>query len=110
MFSSGDGIVYVITPDGRLLWYKHLGHADGAKAWQGPIEIAGGGWGDFKNAFAAGDGIIYATTRAGKLVRYRHTGYLTGTRTWEPGREVAADWGGFTQTLALLPGVPDVVR
>lgn len=110
VFSGGEGIVYAVTAEGKLLWYKHTGYANGAKAWEGPKEVGGGGWADHTSVFSAGDGIIYAVTRTGKLVWYRHTGYASGARAWEPGREVAAGWGDFTKTLALLPGVPDVVR
>lgn len=111
VFSGGDGIIYAVTLNGKLLWYRHLGSANGERAWEGPREVGGSGWGDYQKLFGAGDGLIYAITRAGKLVRYRHTGYSTGARTWEPGREVAGGWGDFSQALALLPdSVSDIPR
>ena len=46
LFSGGDGIVYAIARDGKLLWYKHRDFGIGARSWEGAKEI-GHGWGAF---------------------------------------------------------------
>ena len=113
VFAAGNGIIYAITQDGKLRWYKHNGYQTGAGletagAWEGPKEV-GNGWGIFKTVFSAGDGIIYAITQDGKLNWYKHNGYLDGRGlespgAWENRKEVGHGWGGFVQVFALLPG------
>ena len=71
VFSSGDGIIYAITPDGSLVWYKlcgikkdgapvdcnrYVGARDlcfksGVSVWEGPKQIRGA-WSDFLRVFA----------------------------------------------------------
>ena len=91
VFSGGDGIIYAITPvvpatlptlvgtsvtgiafggrgeqpasGGDLLWYRHVGSADGSFEWEGPKKV-GTGWGGFEHVFSGGDGIIYVVTRS----------------------------------------------
>ncbi|MEO6364566.1 MAG: hypothetical protein ABIO38_00730, partial [Luteimonas sp.] len=53
----GDGVILGIQPDGKMLWYKHLGMTAPNKiarlkeTWEGRIEI-GNGWQGFKGVFA----------------------------------------------------------
>ena len=113
VFPGGNGIIYAITNEGKLLWYKHNGYQTGAGletpgAWEGPKEV-GRGWADFKTVFSASDGIIYAITNEGKLLWYKHNGYQTGAGletpgAWEGPKEVGHGWGIFVQVFALLPG------
>jgi hypothetical protein len=116
VFSTGEGIIYAITPEGRLLWYKHnfyrygVGSGgqgkDGQAAWEGPMEV-GTGWQNFKHVFSAGDGVIYAVTKEGKLLWYKHQGYLTGAKIWLGPREVASSgWENFEHVFALLSAYP----
>lgn len=112
VFPGGRGIIYAITHDGRLRWYRHNGYqtGDGLEtpgAWEGPKEV-GRGWADFRSVFSSSDGIIYAVTQDGKLVWYKHKGYQEGSGldspgAWEGPREVSHDWGDFVQVFALLP-------
>jgi tachylectin len=46
VFSAGEGVIYAVTDDGHLLWYKHDGYKDGSISWQGPVAIAAD-WNDF---------------------------------------------------------------
>ena len=46
----GRGVIYAITNEGTLQWYKHLGYADGSTSWSGPLVI-GSGWQNFLGAF-----------------------------------------------------------
>jgi hypothetical protein len=116
VFSTGNGIIYGVTPEGKLLWYKHNFYKygvgtggqgkDGQAAWEGPKEV-GTGWQNFKHVFSAGDGVIYAVTKEGKLLWYRHQGYLTGAKIWLGPREVASSgWENFEHVFALLSAYP----
>ena len=118
VFSGGNGIIYAITPDGKLLWYKHNGYQTGTGletpgSWEGPRDV-GRGWANFTKAFSAGDGVIYAITEDGKLIWYKHNGYLDGrglesAGAWENPKEVGHGWGKFDEVFALLPGSAPVV-
>lgn len=88
VFSSNDGqgIIYLVTQDGRLFWNQHLGHRNGDPTWRFNgmgKKIGGNGWANYKKVFANGDGTIYAIKSNGDLVWYRHHGYLDGRNTWE---------------------------
>src|SRR6266516_3317548 len=37
---AADGILYAITSDGTLKWYKHGGYLDGTVNWSGPIDVS----------------------------------------------------------------------
>ena len=79
VFASGDGIIYAITPEGNLNWYKHLGYLNGSDGMQGAITISNSGkWKNFKFVFA-NEGIIYGVSNTGDLWMYRYSGYRTGT-------------------------------
>lgn len=93
VFAGGGGVIYAITQNGALLWFRH-----GAAGLQGPREIADN-WGNFKQVFCAGEGIIYALTTDGQLLWYRHTGYANGAKTWLDYKVVATDWGQFEQVF-----------
>jgi hypothetical protein len=49
-------VILAITPDGKLLWYKHRATPAGGTmlakdTWQGPVQI-GSGWQDFGKVIA----------------------------------------------------------
>jgi subtilisin family serine protease len=97
--TNGTGaIIYGITPDGRLIWYRHSGNRDGSISWDGGRTV-GWGWNGFKNVFSGGDGVIYAMRQDGTLLWYRHTGFRDGTATWDGPRVVGTGWQNFTQVI-----------
>ncbi|MEP6633165.1 MAG: tachylectin-related carbohydrate-binding protein [Luteimonas sp.] len=51
VFSTGNGIVYAVTHDGKLMWYHHKGYQDGRFAWDAPQPV-GTGWGGMRWVFA----------------------------------------------------------
>jgi hypothetical protein len=112
VFSTGEGIIYAITQEGKLLWHKHNffkygvgaeGQGSGGQtAWEGPKEV-GRGWQNFKHVFSSNEGVIYAVTKEGKLLWYKHQGYLNGLPVWLGPREVAsAGWEKFEHVFAIL--------
>jgi hypothetical protein len=97
----GNGIIYAITHDHDLLWYKHNGYNTGTWDWSHDVgQKVGNGW-DFKEVIAGGDGVIYAITDDHDLLWYKHNGYNTGTWDWsaDVGQKVGNGWD-FKQVIA----------
>ncbi len=70
VFSAGEGTIYAVTNEGKLLWYQHQGYRNGSPIWLGPREIAGSGWQNFDHAFALLDrGWIYRDIPSGIRVQ-----------------------------------------
>jgi hypothetical protein len=110
VFSTGEFVIYGITPDGRLLWFRHHGARVGggdAGDWSGPNEV-GTGWGHFVKVFSPGEGVIYAIDGDGTLFRAVHKGYLDGTMEWEQGvaQQIAIGWNTF---FDVAPGPDGVI-
>src|ERR1017187_8709265 len=72
VFSGGGGIIYAITQDGNLLWYKDSTR-NGTGEVANPKLIGRGGWQGYKNVLSSGDGNIYAITQDGNLLWYKDT-------------------------------------
>jgi hypothetical protein len=114
VFSGGQGVVYAVAGDGRLLWYKHderTGSQSGGSSWIGPKEV-GIGWG-FRHVFAAGDGIIYGLDNEGRLRWYKHNAWLTGAglddpAAWDPrGSTIVQE--GWTDVKHMFAGGKGVI-
>lgn len=52
VFATSEGVIYAVTNEGKLLWYKHQGYLNGLPVWLGPREVASGGWENFEHVFA----------------------------------------------------------
>jgi len=102
VFGGCNGVIYAITQDGILKWYKHTGYRDGNTLWQGPKDV-GHSWHTFKQVFGACDGIIYAIAQNGVLYWYKHTGHSDGSFAWEATKDVGIGWQNFTSVVPLLP-------
>jgi len=114
VFSGGNGIIYGITPDGRLIWHRHYGVATGQ-----PVESAGSwalakevgiGWDGLVKVFGGGDGIIYGVNSNGDLLWYKHLGHdsglgLSDAGSWLGGKTVGVGWGSFTTLFSSGDGV-----
>jgi len=86
VFAGENGIIYAITQDGLLYWYRHLGFEDGSASWdvnaQGvAASHVGTGW-NFREVFYAGEGLLYAVTDSGAMLWFRHLGYEDGQPSW----------------------------
>jgi hypothetical protein len=105
IFSSGQGIIYAITPDGRLLWFRHTGFQTGAPQMLPPKQV-GSGWANMKRVFSPGEGVIYAISKTGEVFWYKHDGYLDGSQRWQGPMKIAADWSTFTLVFPRMWGAP----
>ena len=130
VFCGPDGIIYAVRPivqprfkpdnqgnppplasGGELMWYRHLGQADGTSRWEGPPKKVGTGWSDFTHVFCGGDDIIYGVrpivqprfkpdnqgnpppaASGGELLWYRHLGQADGTSNWQGANKVGEHW------------------
>ena len=114
VFSGGNGIIYGITPDGRLIWHRHHEVATGqpvesAGSWTGPKEV-GVGWDGLLKVFSGGDGIIYGVNTNGDLLWYNHLGHRDGlglndAGSWLGPKPVGVGWGAFTTLFSSGNGV-----
>ena len=109
VFSGGDGIIYAITFDGDLLYFKDVAR-DGRNVWAagGAGQRIGTGWGDFLQVFPGGDGVIYAVLARGAILYYRDEA-RDGTSRWAfdgVGQEIGQGWGGF---WTMFPGGDGIV-
>ena len=75
-----DGVVYAVSKEGYLAWYKHNGHASGSTEWINGKNVGAGFNGRF--VFSGGDGVIYLIDGAGEIYWYKHLGYATGDKSW----------------------------
>jgi outer membrane protein assembly factor BamB len=108
VFSGGEGVMYAITSDGTLVWYRHRGYLDGTHEWDGPKNV-GTGWSDFTRVFSPGDGTIYAMKPTGEVLWYLHAGYKDGTSSWQGPVEIATDWNDFIFVFPQMWGTPTEV-
>jgi hypothetical protein len=114
VFSGGNGIIYAITPDGRLLWYRDddregQNAPDGSTGWApGSGKQIGIGWNNFKHVFSGGDGVIYAINPEGQLLWYRDddregNNGESAQRGWAPGsgNQIHFGWYRFIHVCAV---------
>ncbi|HSI61078.1 MAG TPA: tachylectin-related carbohydrate-binding protein [Ideonella sp.] len=99
-----------VTPKsgGRLLWYRHDGHADGSFSWAaGSPKQVGTGWGSLRSVFSGGNSVIYGIDEAGDLLWYRHDGRDDGRFAWAKGspKKVGTGWGSLQQVFSGGEGV-----
>jgi hypothetical protein len=108
VFSGGEGVLYGIHFDGRLMWHKHVGYQNGSDTWLGPIRV-GDGWSAVTKIFSPGKGHIYAVQPNGDLTYYRHLGWETGKYVWDEKVQgkIAEGWYGYAFAFArMITGDP----
>ena len=84
MSSNQSSMIYALNQNNQMLWYQHLGAADGVDAWYTTPEPAGciaSGW-NYTHVFADGNGAIYTIDANGYLRWIRHAGYVDGSANW----------------------------
>jgi hypothetical protein len=114
VFSGGDGVIYVIQPDGTLKWHRHLAYRTGEGletpgAWATSRNV-GRGWAGYKHVFSGGNGVIYAIANDGTLKWLRHKAYLTGEGletpgAWEGPKTVGRGWEDVQQVFSPGDGI-----
>ncbi len=105
VFSTGEGVLYAVDPQGKLWWYKHRGYLTGTQDWEGPKQV-GTGWAGFKKVFSSSDGFIYALQPSGDLLWYQHQGYRDGSVKWRGPTNIGASWGDYAFVFSAMTGTP----
>jgi Tachylectin len=109
VFSAGDGVIYAISTDGKMFWFRHTGWLDGSRRWAANSgRQVGKGWQDAIKVFSGGNGVIYSTVASGLLRWHRHNGRLLGTDDWvNKGIHVpvAFNWQGYRQLFSGGDGI-----
>jgi len=101
-----DGIIYTVTKEGYLSWYKHNGYASGLTDWETPKNVGTGFNGRY--VFSGDNGVIYMIDNAGDLYWYKHLGYQNGTKSWAnngAGKKVKSGWNDARQVFSGGDGV-----
>jgi hypothetical protein len=73
-------VIYTVSKEGYLTWYKHKGYASGSTDWLNGKNVNINF--NARQIFAAGGGIIYLMDQAGNLYWYKHLGYANGEKIW----------------------------
>lgn len=114
---GGEGVFYVVSQNGQVGWYRHLGWQNGNNNWVSQSEkvllpggTAGSGWAAFTQVHSASSGSLYCVKPDGSMVSYLHLGWQTGERRWRSNRERVvvpgpAGWNGF-KTITFMPIEP----
>jgi hypothetical protein len=108
---AGGNILYGISGDGSLKWYRHGGFNDGSVSWEGPVTV-GSGWQDFQRVFSGSDGVLYAVQKDGTLLWYRNEAYdgPTPGGSWKGPSKVGSGWAGFRRVFSMGKGIIYAVK
>ena len=114
VFAGRNGTLYAINELGDLLWFRHLGFADGTNQWASStgVKIASG-WGGYKRVFASNHGVLYAIGTDGTLFWFQHLGHETGDATWANagnGQSVGSGWASALRVVVADDGVLYLVQ
>ncbi|MDX8032247.1 DUF6605 domain-containing protein [Lentzea sp. BCCO 10_0856] len=102
MVAGGDGHIFSVQADGRLLHYRHLGWQTGTVSWAngGVGRLINSGWHVFTTVLGAADGQLFGFAGDGTVRWYK---YLAATDTWAPdGATVIGT--GFDQYVQVFGG------
>jgi hypothetical protein len=99
---AGGNSFYALTPDDRLIWYRHDGFNEGSFTWSPQVEV-GNGW-SFVRIFSGGEGIVYAVKSDGTLLWYRNNSANHGERSWDEAKVVGSSWDHFKDVFSTGKG------
>lgn len=112
LIGGGNGVIYAIQADGRLLWYRNLGWATSSPSWAnaGTARQIGTGWAMFETVLAGADGTIFAMRGNGDLLWYRYVvaDWTTGRGSWAA-RSGSRIGTGFTKFPRLFGGYDNII-
>lgn len=111
MVGGGNGVIYAIQADGRLLWYRHAGWATVASSWSnnGIARQIGTGWAGFTNVLAGSNGTLFGLKPNGDLIWYRYvvSDWNTGAGYWAAGSgsRIGTGFNTFSRLAGGYDGV-----
>lgn len=109
---GGNGIIYAIQADGKLLWYRHAAWQTGARVWAngGAARVIGSGWHVFRTVLGSANGQLFGFLPDGTIHWYRYvvSNLNTGAGGWASGGRgpvVGSGFGKFPRVLGGWDGV-----
>ncbi|HEX6920735.1 MAG TPA: N,N-dimethylformamidase beta subunit family domain-containing protein, partial [Actinomycetes bacterium] len=111
LVGGGNGTIYAVQADGRLLWYRNMGWATVTASWanSGRGRQIGTGWAQFRTVMADADGTIFALRSDGDLLWYRYvcTNLETGAGYWaaHSGSRIGHGFDTFPRVFGGYDGV-----
>ncbi|MDQ6665135.1 MAG: tachylectin-related carbohydrate-binding protein [Acidobacteriota bacterium] len=98
------GVIYGVTLNDDLLWYRHDGRTDGTFRWAFPEgRKIGVGW-NVRKIFGSA-GVVYTVADNGDLNWYRHLGREDGSFRWEGPKTVGKGWGEMREVFSGGDGI-----
>ena len=121
VFGDGNGVIYVVKPNGDLAWYKYQGDGQSdrsaATGWHPNTgHLIGNGWQGNLHVFGGGNGVIYVVKQNGDLAWYKYQGDGQSDRSaatgWHPntGHLIGNGWQGNLHVFGGGNGVIYVVK
>ncbi|GAF45477.1 hypothetical protein RW1_022_00540 [Rhodococcus wratislaviensis NBRC 100605] len=97
-------MLYAVTPNGDLQWYRHDGWQDGGQEWTagGGGKKVATGW-TYGQSFGGYFGVLYGIRPNGDLQWYRHDGFRDGSPQWTAGgggKTVGTGWNSYTKVFS----------
>lgn len=111
LVGGGNGTIYAVQADGRLLWYRNKGWSTVTASWanNGGARQIGTGWAGFHRVMADADGTIFALRGNGDLLWYRYvcTNLETGAGYWatNSGSKIGHGFNNFARVFGGYNGV-----
>lgn len=125
IFAGSDlGVIYVIKPNGDLLWYRDTAQdgSNGAAGRSGWDHNSGhklaSGWNVYSHIAAGAQGAIYAINQAGQMIWHKHLNSASPAPGLAPelataaGKQIGIGWGNVSRLLysnASPNGAPSLI-
>ncbi|MGR2753387.1 N,N-dimethylformamidase beta subunit family domain-containing protein [Agromyces arachidis] len=111
LVGAGNGVIYAIQADGKLLWYRHAAWSTAGTSWaSGSGRQIGNGWAGFVTVLGGSNGTLFALKPNGDLLWYRYvvSDWNTGSGYWAGGSGSRIGTG-FTIFPRLFGGYDGVI-
>src|SRR5262245_36959247 len=102
LVGGGDGVLYAIQADGKLIWHRHVGWEASTAEWaQGSGRVIGWGWHQYRTVMGSQDGSLWALRGDGTIVhkRYLLTDNESGAGIWSGEEEVGTGFQRFERVF-----------
>jgi N,N-dimethylformamidase beta subunit-like, C-terminal/Tachylectin len=102
LVGGGNGVLYAVQADGKLLWHRHTGWEASTAEWApGSGRVIGWGWHQYRTVMGAEDGSLWGLRGDGTIVhkRYLLTDNESGAGIWSGEQEVGSGFARFERVF-----------
>lgn len=102
LVGGGDGVLYGVQADGKLVWHRHTGWHMSKGEWApGSGRVIGAGWHQFRTVMGAEDGSLFGLRGDGTIVhkRYVLSDPESGAGKWTDLQEVGSGFERFDRVF-----------